>query len=307
MRGQRVQDGQATRDHRAPLVLQAGQAQLVDPPGTQALLHQPAQALGRDAAVSDVVGREQLRDRAHGARGAQRLVPVIRCKRPQRFFQLGPRCHLGGTKGLLGVTAVAKIFHRQADAADAEGFRPPGLPPLAQDHLGGAPADVDHQARQVGRLQPCHPGVDQPRLLTPRDHLDGMAEHRAGPPQKGIPVARFAQRLGGHRAHLGGGKTLQPLCEPGQAGQATAGGFFGEQALRVEPGAQAHGLLHIVEAPVAALLELGDLQPEAVRSDVDCSQLLWQSGGCGQGLGCVGSHALIVDAKISAPSNRRPP
>ena len=68
VRGQRVQDGQATGDHRAAVFLQAGQVQLVDVSGADALLDQPAQALGRDAAVGDAAGGQQLRHRAGGAR-----------------------------------------------------------------------------------------------------------------------------------------------------------------------------------------------------------------------------------------------
>ena len=48
------------------------------------------------------------------------------------------------------------------------------------------------------------------------------------------------------------------------AGDKNAAGLLGVQA-----GAQAHGFLQVVDAAIAAVLHLADLQPEAVRAHVD--------------------------------------
>ena len=89
VRRQRVEDREAAADDGAAVVLQAGQRELVGAAGLEALLHQPAQAVGRDAAVADAARGEHLRDRADGARRAERLAPVARRERLERFLELG--------------------------------------------------------------------------------------------------------------------------------------------------------------------------------------------------------------------------
>jgi hypothetical protein len=56
---QRVEDREAAADHRPAVVLQAGEVELVDAAGLEAALDQPAQPVGLDAAVADLVGLEQ--------------------------------------------------------------------------------------------------------------------------------------------------------------------------------------------------------------------------------------------------------
>lgn len=99
-----------------------------------------------------------------------------------------------------------------------------------------------------------------------------MAQHLVGAGQEGIAVAGFAQGLRGHRAHLPGREALQALGKAGQAGQAALSGIFGQQALGIQAGTQAHGFLQIIDALVAAFAQLGDLQPEAVGAHVDRGQ-----------------------------------
>ena len=167
-----------------------------------------------------------------------------------------PAAICAARKALLGEAAVGEEAHRQADAADLERFGQQRHAALAEDHLGGAPADVDHQARRVGGLQVRHAGVDQPRFLAPGDHLDRVAQRLLRAQQEGVAVARLAQRLRGHRAHLARREAGQPRGEAAQAVQAALHGGFGEHAVGVEPAAQAHGLLQVVDAAVAAMLQL---------------------------------------------------
>ena len=96
---------------------------------------------------------------------------------------------------------------------------------MAEDHLGGAPADVDDQARQLAGLQTRHAQVDQAGFLAAGDDLDAVPQHAVRALQEGIAVAGFAQGLGGHGAHLPGGKAFETLRELRQAGQAALGGF----------------------------------------------------------------------------------
>jgi hypothetical protein len=144
---------------------------------------------------------------------------------------------------------------------------------VAEDHLGGAPADVDDQARQLAGLQTRHAQVDQAGFLAAGDDLDAVPQHAVRALQEGIAVAGFAQGLGGHGAHLPGGKAFETLRELRQAGQAALGGLFGQHAVAVEPAAQAHRLLEVLDALVAALAQLANLEPEAVGAHVDGSQL----------------------------------
>jgi hypothetical protein len=117
-----------------------------------------------------------------------------------------------------------------------------------------------------------HAGVDQARLLAAGDDLDRVAQRGLRAQQEGVAVARLAQRLRGHGAHLPGSKPARRCGEAPQAGQAALRGLFGQQAVGVEAGAQAHGLLEVVDAAVAAVLQLPDLQPEAVGAHVDGGQ-----------------------------------
>ena len=54
-----------------------------------------------------------------------------------------------------------------------------------------------------------------------------------------------------------GAKPSQALREARQAVEAALRRLFGQQPVRVEAGAEAHGLLQVVDAPVAALLRAG--------------------------------------------------
>jgi hypothetical protein len=116
--GERVEDGEAAADDGAAIVLQARQRELVGVAGLEALLHQPAQAGRRDAAVADAARGEHLRDRADGARRAERLAPVARRERLERFLELGAGGDLRLAEAALAEAAVGEVLDRQADAAD---------------------------------------------------------------------------------------------------------------------------------------------------------------------------------------------
>jgi hypothetical protein len=166
-----------------------------------------------------LLASSSLRDRADGAGRAERLAPVARVERLERFLELGGGRDLRGAKGGGREAAVGEVAHRQADAADLErlGAQRPG--PAPEDHLGRAPADVDHQPGLVGRLETRHAGVDQAGFLATGDHLDRQAERLARAREELVAVARLAQRLRRDRPHLIGPVALEPLLEPRQAGE----------------------------------------------------------------------------------------
>ena len=274
---QRVEDGQATAEHGLALGLEAGQRQVFGAARGDALLDAPAQAFGRDAAVGDAVGGQDLRHRAHRAGRPQGLLPLLAREERERLLQLGACRDLGGAEVLGRVAAFGEVLQREADAAHGERLGVVRRAAHAQDHFGGAPADVDDQARQLAGLQARDALVDQAGFFAAGDDLDGQAQHAVATLQEGVAVARFAQGLGGHGAHLPGREALEALCEAGQTGQAALGGLFGELAPAVQAGAQAHGFLEVVDALVAAAGDLGDFQAEAVGAHVDGGQQFGES------------------------------
>ena len=249
---ERVEDRQAAGDDGAAIVLQAGQREPVGAAGLEAALHQPAQAGRRDPAVADAARREHLRDRADRARGAERLAPMARRERLERFLELGAGGDLRFAKGALAEAAVGEVLHRQADAADLERLGLARPRAAADDHLGRAAADVDDQARHRRRLQAGDAGEDEARFLAPGDDLDRLAEDGLRAQQEGVAVPRFAQRLRRDRAHLGRQEAVEAAREAGQAVEAARRRLFAQEAGGVEAGAEADGLLQVVDAPVAA-------------------------------------------------------
>src|SRR5690606_35028772 len=118
----------------------------------------------------------------------------------------------------------------------------------------------DDEPRARRALQPRDAGEDEARLLAARDHLDGQAQRTLRTREEGVAVARLAQRLRGDGAHLVRRAAAQALGEAGQAGEAPLGRGVFQHAAVVEPGAQPHGLLEVVDAAVLAALELADLE-----------------------------------------------
>ena len=112
-------------------------------------------------------------------------------------------------------------------------------------------------------------GIDEPRFLAAGDDFDRKAERFVRAQQEGVAVARFAQRLRCHRAHVAWFEGGQARREPPQARQAALRGLFGEDAAGVQAGAQADGFLEVVDAAVTTLGQGAELEPEAVRPHVD--------------------------------------
>jgi hypothetical protein len=212
---------------------------------------------------------------------------LLAVEQGERLFKLRARRDLGRAEVGRGEAAARKMLHRQADAANPERLGTLGVQTLPEDHFGRAPADVDHQTRQVAGLQARDALVDQPGFFASGNDLDGMPQDMVAALQKGITVAGLPQGLGGHRTHLPGREALEANGKSGQAGQPALGGFFGQHAVAVEAGPQAHGFLEVVDPLVAALAQLADLEPETVGPHVDGRQQngAWaRRGRCGGGV-----------------------
>ena len=157
----------------------------------------------RDAAVGHAGGLQQLRHRAGGARRARAPGPSAAARRAAApSSSSAPAATWAARKPSAREPPVGEVAHRQADAADAEDSPPCGVRPWPRIISVRAAADVDHQPRLVGGLQVGHAGVDQARLLAAGDDLDRVAQRLLGAQQEGVAVARLAQRLRGHGAHL---------------------------------------------------------------------------------------------------------
>ena len=137
----------------------------------------------------------------------------------------------------------------------------------------GEPASGEVPARLIlGFLGP----VDGPVVLPGGE----VEEPRARAERRGIPVgAPLVPRVGRHASRL-------PCLD--------------RPAVGVEAAAQAHGFLEVVDAAVAALVELGDLEPEAVRAHVDRGELAGPAGVI-----VVRQRARLVHATIVARSTTR--
>jgi hypothetical protein len=148
------------------------QVDAVDVTGGDAALDAPAQACGRDAAVAAAGCLQQLRHRTGRARRAQRL-PANACgaKVCSASSSSAPAATCAARKASLAEAAVPK--KRIDRLTEPTGTTRPRVScGAAEDQLGRAAADVDHQPRLVGRLQKGHAGIDQAGFLAARDHLD---------------------------------------------------------------------------------------------------------------------------------------
>jgi hypothetical protein len=113
-----------------------------------------------------------------------------------------------------------------------------------------------------------HALVDQAGFLAPGHHVDRKAQHALGFGQELVAVARFAQGLGGHGAHLAAFEPCQPFAEAGQAVPAALHGLGGQVALGVQAAALAHGFFQVFGAVDLAVVEVADFKAEAVGAQI---------------------------------------
>ena len=161
---------------------------------------------------------QDLGERERGARGARTPRATASVEVPGDGLDLGARVRLGRAKRGRGERAVGEEALRHADAADLERLQPLGLHAAADDELGRAAADVDHEPRRGRRRQ--HVGdaeVDQPRFLVAADDVDRKAEGGLGARQELVRVGGDAKRVGRHGPHRARVQAAQPFGEAREA------------------------------------------------------------------------------------------
>ena len=131
------------------------------------------------------------------------------------------------------------------------------------------PMSIDEPRRDRARQLVRDAEVDEPRLLMPADHVDGKAERALGDREELARVLRDSESVGRDCAHRGRMQPRQTLPKTGEAleGGSLRGGA--DPALCVETRAEAQRLAPGVEAVDLIALDAADLQPEAVRSQID--------------------------------------
>jgi hypothetical protein len=179
---------------------------------------QAVHAVGRDAAVVEAVLLQDVRDGAHGAGRAHRLLPVAARKRGGHGLQLGTGGELRLLHGALADLPLREEAQAVRDTAHENALelkRPVACP---DDELGGAAADVHDQPLLLGSGQLVgHPEIDEARFLAPGHDLDGELERGLRPAEERGCVLGDPQRVGAHGAHRAAVEIAQPLAKPLQA------------------------------------------------------------------------------------------
>jgi hypothetical protein len=223
---------------------------------------------GRDAAVAAAGGLQQLRHRARPCPTSP-APPASGGRRAAGLFEFGAGGHLGGAEASRVSPPSKKRIDRLTQPTRTLSATS-GLRPWPRIISVERPPMSTTRRRSRAGLQPGHAGIDQAGLLAARDHLDRKAQRGLRAQQEGVAVARLAQGLRGHRAHLGGSKPASRAAKRRRQARPRSRSLVGQQAVGVEPGAQAHGLLQVVDAAVAPCVrQLADLEPEAVGAHVD--------------------------------------
>ena len=265
------QDRDAAREDRRPVFLEPGQRELVQRLALLDRLHQTAQRVEVDLSVRPAVHPQHLADGQDRPGGAARAAPA------QLAEGLAQRGELqrGGDLGALEIRAaelsVREELRGVADAAHVEAVQRDRLEALADDALGAAAPDVDHEMTSLGfGAHVGHTEVDQAGLLAPGDDLDRMTQGLGGVGEELLAVVRHAQGVGADRAHRAARHAAQTLAEALQRLERAPHDAVREHAVARQAAGQAHGIAQAVE-DVHAAVRFGARHHhvEAVRAEVD--------------------------------------
>jgi hypothetical protein len=201
-------------------------------------LAQAGQPFRRDTARRQPVLLEDLGQRQRGAGGCVSLLPAVAAKLAGDRFDFRACTRFGRREGLGAETAVAEETLGKAHAADLQRLQSLGIQAAADDELGGAPADVDHEPGRVRRRQDVRDAeVDEPRFLVAGDHVDREAE-------RGLRLREELAGVGGNAEHVGRDgadrrrmEPAQALPKAGETGQRFAAGPRLDPLPRLEAGA----------------------------------------------------------------------
>ena len=182
--------------------------------GLQQLLLQPVQPGAGNHALALAVGSQRV---AHGIGSTCRGVsdvPAAGAEGVQRLIQHRTRGNFCGSESFgrqLSLREVARCPCHAANAVGGNGLR---HTVLAEHKFGGAAANINHQTVFIrcGQLAD-YAAVNQRGLFFARDDFNRKAQQLAGAVNEHVAVARFAQCLGGHGAHMRWVKAAQPFTK----------------------------------------------------------------------------------------------
>ena len=197
-------------------------------------------------------------------------VPAAAQERRLDRLEFQPRRQPRALDALGRQAAIAEVALAQRHAADLQALELQRLEMLADDDLGAAAADVDHQPPAVFVRQVVRDArIDQARLLHAGDDFDRETQRLARALEKRLLAARDAQRVGTHHAHVAGVHVAQPLAEALQAGQRARRGFLVEPAVIADARGQAHHLAQPVDDHQLAVRIARDHHVKTVGAEVD--------------------------------------
>ena len=161
-----------------------------------------------------------------------------------------------------------------------------GVVALADDELGAAAADVDHQTLAGGVRHAVRDArVDEARLLHAGDDLDRVAERLARALEEDLLAVREAQRVGADDAHAVGVHVAQALPETLQARERARRHVLVDAAVLGDAGGEAHHLAQPVDDDQLAVRVARDDHVEAVGAQVHRREYVGDRAGCGAGGG----------------------
>src|ERR1700732_2153402 len=175
---------------------------------------------GRDGLRLRIEHPDRIADGAHRPGAAGGSVPATAAEGRLHRLELQARRQARALHALGGDLAVAEKPLTQRDAAHLQALELKRRERFADDALGAAAADVDHQApSRLVRHGVRHAQVDESRLLHAGNDFDRMPERLARTLEERLLGVRQAQRVGAPHAHAVGVHVAQPLPETLQAGE----------------------------------------------------------------------------------------
>ena len=216
------------------------------------------------------------------------MLPAAAAEGRHHRLELQARGKARALHALGGDLAVAEEALAQGDAAHLQALELQGRQALADDELGAAAADVDHQAlARLARHGVRDAGVDEARLLHAGDDLDRVAERLAGALEEGLLAVREPQRIGADAAHAVGVHVAQALAEALEAGERARRHVLVDAAVLGDAGGQAHHLAQAIDDDQLAVRVARDHHVEAVGAQVHRREDVRDGarGGAGGGLG----------------------
>ncbi len=222
---------------------------------------------------------DHLAHRAHRARSAHRLFPAPLPVFGHDGFHLQQGRQARLLQALAADAAIGKEASGEGNAAHVQALHAHRFEAFAQDDLGGAAADVHHQARAAGIGQAVgHTQIDEARLLHAGDDLHRVAEHLFGMFDEFPAVAGAAQRIGADHAYTAGRHVAQQLAEAGEAGHGPFHGLGGQAPVGVQSGRQPDHFPFLVDDLQIAVAHPGDDQMEAVGAQIHRGHLVDTAG-----------------------------